>query len=1053
MHRGLSAALLLAVLGAFVLDGAVAQTKTQIKVGGLFPMFKSASGNYATDGSGIRRMHAFIMAVNEINSNSTILPDYEFVFKVDDSKRDSGFAFFAAINVAQWGAEIVCGPASSGPTMNAQLALKTYEVPQASYSATSPSLSVGETYPFFFRLPPSDAFQAVGIVELCKRYSWGKVAVMSDTSSYGASGAQAVVEAAKEAGIDVLTYQTFAKDQDSFAAEIAAVKETKARVIILFCQAADGGNLMYQAYQAGLGGPGFAFLGGDALMNENLINAMTTAGATDAEILAVTKGFVGLTPGRDETSAEWDAYTALWAVQPDTITSTGVCSSAVDASGETIHMRGDIDSDPSTPDACAGIIIDADTDPGSYAPYAYDIMWTYALTAHRYLYTDGNTASASDSKPDRALTFRPSEFFSEILETTFNGATGPVGFDENGDRTVGARYLVRNLDGASTDFVNLGTWVSGIGYTLTAEPVWSTVDGSVPKDASADDCVIGEGWNAAIQECYTCPTGEYNLNGDATCRTCPSGAVCVGGADVKVLRDYWADPTTLKTDISVYRCRPGWCCAAAQCDLTTFTADATTVCVDDTSYDWSQLSTPFTTTAVQDPCSLKQCGKHKMGILCGSCTTEAVLVASDCVTDCDGVGGESIVVLIIFAFAACQALLMVNHGNSLWGYGLIPEGMVKTFANYFNIIQLFEFTASVAVAQLFSLNSYTAVEMTEKCLWDTDALGNMLIGALFPFLAMGALGTMFLVESIHQTAGIFGCLEPCFMGPMAMWRDFIRNTTRRLSRLGMLEKKTFSELGITRAPYYFKYTYVFTQLMLFSHSTIAIVVFRLFQCRNIGDFKVLAYAPGVECYKGDHSTFFAIAIILLCIYIIPLPLAALYLTYRMLQGGYEPNSDRIRFAEKCYGPLWVGYRASFWWYETFNVSRRILIIALFVALDTPDVRAEQDSLFSKTWMAIFCLVLSCLHFMWKPFLHDIDNFIEGMFMISLAAVPMVDYARVTSLPEDVDKFEGVEAAMLYFPVGVAVLMYVYRGLSIYNVRKTFSDNESPPGKTAYGEQQ
>ena len=50
--------------------------------------------------------------------------------------------------------------------------------------------------PFFFRLPPSDAFQTVGLSEMAKEDGWVKMAVMSDTSSYGASGAQAFIDAA-----------------------------------------------------------------------------------------------------------------------------------------------------------------------------------------------------------------------------------------------------------------------------------------------------------------------------------------------------------------------------------------------------------------------------------------------------------------------------------------------------------------------------------------------------------------------------------------------------------------------------------------------------------------------------------------------------------------------------------------------------------------------------------------------------------------------------------------------------------------------------------------
>ena len=61
-----------------------------VRIGGLFPMFESEASNYSKSDSGVQRIHAFIMAIKEINSDSSILPDTTIKFALGDSKRDQG---------------------------------------------------------------------------------------------------------------------------------------------------------------------------------------------------------------------------------------------------------------------------------------------------------------------------------------------------------------------------------------------------------------------------------------------------------------------------------------------------------------------------------------------------------------------------------------------------------------------------------------------------------------------------------------------------------------------------------------------------------------------------------------------------------------------------------------------------------------------------------------------------------------------------------------------------------------------------------------------------
>ena len=140
-----------------------------VRVGCLSPSFKTAAAGLGTDDSGIKRFSSFYLALKEINNKTDgvwddLLPNTTLQFAWVDSKRDDAAALFGALELAtnafsSEGVVGVVGAASSGPSTSAALCLKVTETPQISYSATSPLLSDGKTYPYFLRTPPSDALE------------------------------------------------------------------------------------------------------------------------------------------------------------------------------------------------------------------------------------------------------------------------------------------------------------------------------------------------------------------------------------------------------------------------------------------------------------------------------------------------------------------------------------------------------------------------------------------------------------------------------------------------------------------------------------------------------------------------------------------------------------------------------------------------------------------------------------------------------------------------------------------------------------------------------
>ena len=154
-------------------------------------------------------MAASLLALKHINADSNILPDTTLQYEWIDSKRDSATALMGAITHSQdsfggVGADVIVGPASSGPSKAANLVLGAIPVPvpQMSYSATSPSLSEKAQYKTFFRTPPSDSFQGTTLAEvLTDVLGYTDYCMIIASDDYSSAGAKAFEDAAKLKGM------------------------------------------------------------------------------------------------------------------------------------------------------------------------------------------------------------------------------------------------------------------------------------------------------------------------------------------------------------------------------------------------------------------------------------------------------------------------------------------------------------------------------------------------------------------------------------------------------------------------------------------------------------------------------------------------------------------------------------------------------------------------------------------------------------------------------------------------------------------------------------
>jgi len=147
------------------------------------PSHDTTTTNFVYDPWTSDNIGGALHAIKEINNKSDgvwdeLLPDTAIVYEWYNSGMSAETAMQQAVlcvTTAFGGtkADVVLGAAFSGPTINSQLVLANYDVPQLSHSATSPALSASSEYPTFFRTVPSDAYQGLAAADVIKHvFGW-----------------------------------------------------------------------------------------------------------------------------------------------------------------------------------------------------------------------------------------------------------------------------------------------------------------------------------------------------------------------------------------------------------------------------------------------------------------------------------------------------------------------------------------------------------------------------------------------------------------------------------------------------------------------------------------------------------------------------------------------------------------------------------------------------------------------------------------------------------------------------------------------------------------
>uniref|UniRef100_A0A8D3DQK1 G-protein coupled receptors family 3 profile domain-containing protein n=1 Tax=Scophthalmus maximus TaxID=52904 RepID=A0A8D3DQK1_SCOMX len=221
---------------------------------------------------GFRQAQTMAFAIDEINTNSNLLPNVTLGYSLYDNCIQLGIGFRAALSLASGKEEQVTldqicvgtppvlgivGDSSSTRSIAISTVLGLYRVPMVSYFATCSCLSDRQKFPSFFRTIPSDAFQVRAMIQILKRFGWTWAGLLISDDDYGVHAARSFQSDLAPSGGGCLAYTEilpWGDNPDELRRIVDVMKKSTARVVIVFAHESHMINLMEEVVRQNVTG-------------------------------------------------------------------------------------------------------------------------------------------------------------------------------------------------------------------------------------------------------------------------------------------------------------------------------------------------------------------------------------------------------------------------------------------------------------------------------------------------------------------------------------------------------------------------------------------------------------------------------------------------------------------------------------------------------------------------------------------------------------------------------------------------------------------------------
>uniref|UniRef100_A0A4W5LW28 G-protein coupled receptors family 3 profile domain-containing protein n=1 Tax=Hucho hucho TaxID=62062 RepID=A0A4W5LW28_9TELE len=207
-----------------------------------------------------RWMQTMMFAIEEINRDDHLLPNFTLGYKIYDSCSTPYHALRASVELMGVEGEgegellfplILSVSVSVSVSLSLSLSLS---LSQVSYFSSCACLSNKAEFPAFLRTMPSDFFQVDALVQLVQHFSWKWVGVVAGDDAYGRGGAQIFSEEKLGACVALLEIIPKNHAEGAMASIVARIRSSAAGVVLVFALEQDAGALFDEALRQGLTG-------------------------------------------------------------------------------------------------------------------------------------------------------------------------------------------------------------------------------------------------------------------------------------------------------------------------------------------------------------------------------------------------------------------------------------------------------------------------------------------------------------------------------------------------------------------------------------------------------------------------------------------------------------------------------------------------------------------------------------------------------------------------------------------------------------------------------
>ena len=445
-------------------------------IGGLFNLFDSF-GN--VNDSQLEHVHAFILAIHEINNNKILFPNITINFVIRNSHGVSG-AQKSIINLVESSPEIIgiVGTLGNEARKSLDLTLNDYGIVMAHSLATDTDLGDSSTYKYKVQTCPIDSYQGMVLEGVVCNQNISRVVLFASQSN---NDLKSMMEFFDEQycifePLNIYTFQTFTVNFTSIVIDALSLQAT---AFVLFMSSPDAAALIEEGHKWGLFHEGTQLYGNSAVLSTLTLQSFSNT----TDVKAVMKGIIGVKYWPNYSQWRSDRglqFVEAWRSQYNTKDN---CSQHVDVSGAHYLTAREV---------CYGIDFSQyDANASQLSP---QVVLTYDATyviAHGLQYMVDNYESYTRFDMRDAIVTMPSFIGASGLINIFDGIN-TFGSYGGGDREVGHHYSIINFNAQQYDL--------NINNSFVRTGIWSKEDGitDCPVDVECFDLILNNPENKII---------------------------------------------------------------------------------------------------------------------------------------------------------------------------------------------------------------------------------------------------------------------------------------------------------------------------------------------------------------------------------------------------------------------------------------------------------------------------------------------------------------------------------------------------------------------------